>query len=116
MYVNMSSMCCFICPNCWFLQLEKARTDAYELAQKGGLGERLQERLVQRAKEEYSGSSWLQEWWNKYSYLEYREPVVVYVMEGEEHISKILFLVFWFFGFDFAVGESDVNSPVDVPF
>jgi len=59
-------------------QLEKARVDAYEFLSPGGLGPVLQERLLARAKE-YADSSWMQAWWNRYSYLEYREPVVVYV-------------------------------------
>jgi carnitine O-acetyltransferase len=59
-------------------QLEKARTDAYAFLAPTGLGPALQERLIAR-RDEYSTSSWLQNWWNRYSYLEYREPVVVYV-------------------------------------
>ncbi len=44
----------------------------------GGRGELLQRRLEARA-EAYADSSWLQEWWNRGSYLDYREPVVVFV-------------------------------------
>ena len=60
-------------------QLEKARVDAYAFLDQGsGIGPVLQDRLLDRQKE-YKNSSWLQSWWNRYSYLEYREPVVVCV-------------------------------------
>ncbi|KAJ3127115.1 Carnitine O-acetyltransferase mitochondrial [Nowakowskiella sp. JEL0407] len=42
-----------------------------------GVGELLQNRLIQRASSERT--SWLYEWWNEYSYMGYRDPVVVYV-------------------------------------
>lgn len=57
-------------------QLEKARIDAYEFLSEQGVGKTLQERLLQR-QQDNKNSSWLQEWWNKFSYLEYREPVVM---------------------------------------
>lgn len=38
----------------------------------------LQERL-QKRREEWPDSSWLQKWWNQKMYLEYRDPVAVYV-------------------------------------
>ena len=44
----------------------------------GGRGPELQQRLEQRAADS-KDSSWLQEWWNKKSYLEYRQPVVIFV-------------------------------------
>jgi len=49
-----------------------------EFLKAGGRGHVLQQRLEARVSE-YEGSSWLQEWWNKGSYLEYREPVVIFV-------------------------------------
>jgi len=44
----------------------------------GGMGEKLQTRLLQRQRER-PNSSWLIEWWNKWGYLEVRDPVVVNV-------------------------------------
>jgi carnitine O-acetyltransferase len=67
-----------VAANCTAEQLEKARTDAYAFLAPSGLGPTLHERLLAR-RDEYATSSWLQDWWNRYSYLEYREPVVVYV-------------------------------------
>ena len=49
-----------------------------EFLKAGGRGQELQKRLEKRASE-LPNSSWLQEWWNKGSYLEYREPVVIFV-------------------------------------
>lgn len=38
----------------------------------------LQERLLQR-RDDLQDTSWLQEWWNTLAYLEFRQPIVVYV-------------------------------------
>ena len=56
----------------------KTKAAVDEFLQAGGRGQELQRRLEQRAVD-YKDSSWLQEWWNKGSYLEYREPNVIFV-------------------------------------
>ena len=35
----------------------------------------LQERLLQRQRDTFANSSWLQQWWNQLQYLQYREPL-----------------------------------------
>jgi carnitine O-acetyltransferase len=44
----------------------------------GGLGEKLQARLIAKAKDEKT-KNWIAEWWNEAAYLAYRDPVVPYV-------------------------------------
>lgn len=44
----------------------------------GGLGEKLQDRLISRAKDPEI-KNWIAEWWNDAAYLTYRDPVVPYV-------------------------------------
>eukprot|EP00903_Cladosiphon_okamuranus_P010710 g10122.t1 len=51
---------------------------AREFLRPGGLGEKLQARLIRRFKDRQD-SSWLAEWWNKLGYLHDREPVVFFV-------------------------------------
>ncbi|XP_049831480.1 carnitine O-acetyltransferase-like [Schistocerca gregaria] len=46
---------------------------------KGGIGEKLQNLLLQKAK---STENWLADWWLHASYLDYRWPVVVYSSPG----------------------------------
>jgi carnitine O-acetyltransferase len=47
-------------------------------SQPGGLGTKLQERLVARAKDP-KHNNWIADWWNEAAYLAYRDPVVPYV-------------------------------------
>lgn len=47
-----------------------------EFARPGGVGETLQNRLVEFAKDK---DNWLSEWWDDYAYMSYRDPVVPYV-------------------------------------
>ncbi|KAI8807973.1 acyltransferase ChoActase/COT/CPT [Cladochytrium replicatum] len=58
-------------------EFEKTQAVAREFLTAGGVGETLQKRLEERAKTEKT--SWLYEWWNDWSYMGYRDPVVVYV-------------------------------------
>lgn len=57
--------------------VEFARTKALaqDFLRKGGLGQELHQRLLQRAAERQD-TSYLSEWWNKGGYLEVRDPVV----------------------------------------
>lgn len=48
------------------------------LNQPGGLGEKLQERLVARAADP-KHKNWIIDWWNEAAYMAYRDPVVPYV-------------------------------------
>ncbi|CAN0379664.1 unnamed protein product [Discosporangium mesarthrocarpum] len=57
---------------------DKAEADVKEFIKSGGIGERLQARLVRRAKDR-GDSSWLAEWWNKLGYLLDRGPTVFFV-------------------------------------
>ncbi|TPX73234.1 hypothetical protein CcCBS67573_g05486 [Chytriomyces confervae] len=43
----------------------------------GGLGEQLQQRLIDR--DNHTSKSWLIDWWNSLAYMAYRDPVVVFV-------------------------------------
>ena len=48
------------------------------LNKEGGLGQKLQERLIARAADP-KHKNWLIDWWNDAAYLAYRDPVVPYV-------------------------------------
>ncbi|KAI9206579.1 acyltransferase ChoActase/COT/CPT [Polychytrium aggregatum] len=50
---------------------------AVEEFKKGGVGQELQKRLVERAQK--SETSWLIDWWNEWAYMGYRDPVVINV-------------------------------------
>ena len=50
-----------------------------EFRKPGGIGELLQEKLINRAK--YM-DSWLAEWWDNVAYFEYSSPVVVHSSPG----------------------------------
>ncbi|CAG9854536.1 unnamed protein product [Phyllotreta striolata] len=50
-----------------------------EFSSAGGLGEKLQKLLVERAQ---NRENWLEEWWLNTSYLEYRDPVVIFSSPG----------------------------------
>jgi carnitine O-acetyltransferase len=61
-------------------ELARATAHVERFLAPGGQGAELQRRLERRAAEcNAGGSSWLQAWWNTGSYLDYREPVVVFV-------------------------------------
>mmetsp|Transcript_11703 Transcript_11703/g.13575 ORF Transcript_11703/g.13575 Transcript_11703/m.13575 type:complete len:636 (-) Transcript_11703:142-2049(-) len=56
-------------------ELENTKRAAADFVKPGGLGETLQKRLEDRAASK-PNTSWLQEWWNEYAYLAYRDSVV----------------------------------------
>ena len=60
-------------------EFQNTKKAVKEFLEPGGIGETLQKRLQQRQKEQGGNNSWLQSWWNEYSYLGYREPNVIYV-------------------------------------
>lgn len=47
-----------------------------EFIKSGGIGEKLQERLLDRASKH---KNWVYEWWNEAAYMAYRDPVIPYV-------------------------------------
>jgi hypothetical protein len=55
-----------------FATTEKLMAD---FLKEGGLGQQLQQRLMQR-KEDKPNTSWFNEWWNDVAYLTYRDTVV----------------------------------------
>lgn len=59
---------------------EYAKTESAvkEFIKPGGIGQELQKKLKERAADP-GVKNWLSEWWNFYSYLGYRDPVVPYV-------------------------------------
>jgi carnitine O-acetyltransferase len=46
--------------------------------QEGGVGEKLQERLLARANDP-SIVNWMEDWWLDQAYMGYRDPIVIYV-------------------------------------
>lgn len=50
-----------------------------KFAEKGGIGERLQSLLEERAKVK---ENWMAEWWLENAYLQYRDPVIVFSSPG----------------------------------
>ena len=58
----------------------RAQNFVAEFIKDGGVGQVLQSRLENRAREKAkTGKSWLIEWWNDYAYMSYRDPVVINV-------------------------------------
>ncbi|ODV66270.1 acyltransferase ChoActase/COT/CPT [Hyphopichia burtonii NRRL Y-1933] len=57
-------------------QLKKSKSLVADFVKSGGVGEVLQNRLIEFAKDK---DNWLAEWWDDYAYLSYRDPVVPYV-------------------------------------
>lgn len=55
-----------------------------EFVKPGGVGSRLQEKLVAR-REDPKHKNWIYEWWNDAAYLSYRDPVVPYVSYFYSH-------------------------------
>lgn len=55
-----------------------------EFVRPGGVGRRLQEKLVAR-REDPAVRNWIYEWWNDAAYLSYRDPVVPYVSYFYSH-------------------------------
>lgn len=57
-----------------YKQIEK---EVNEFTAPGGLGEKLQERLIKRNEIESKTSSWLATWWNVNQYLRFKEPLPI---------------------------------------
>lgn len=55
-----------------------------EFAKPGGVGHKLQEKLVAK-REQAETKNWIYEWWNDAAYLSYRDPVVPYVSYFYSH-------------------------------
>uniref|UniRef100_A0A3P8WPA0 Carnitine O-acetyltransferase a n=1 Tax=Cynoglossus semilaevis TaxID=244447 RepID=A0A3P8WPA0_CYNSE len=60
-------------------ELKHTKELVQEFQKSGGVGEKLQKGLEERAK---STENWLSEWWVQLAYLEYRLPVVVHSSPG----------------------------------
>ncbi|KAI9347533.1 acyltransferase ChoActase/COT/CPT [Pilaira anomala] len=59
-------------------EYQKTEQAAKEFESPGGLGQKLQERLVARAQDP-SIVNWMEDWWLDQAYMGYRDPVVIYV-------------------------------------
>ena len=57
---------------------ERTEKAVREFVKPGGIGEKLQTKLVRRAQDPEC-KNWLAQWWDDVAYLEYRDPVVVFV-------------------------------------
>lgn len=55
-----------------------------EFVKAGGVGEKLQERLIAR-RDDPQHRSWLHDWWTDAAYLTYREPIIPYVSYFYSH-------------------------------
>ena len=56
----------------------RTETAVKEFVKPGGIGEKLQTKLVRRAQDPEC-KNWLAQWWDDAAYLEYRDPVVMFV-------------------------------------
>ena len=65
-------------------KLQASQAAVKEFIKPGGVGEKLQERLVAR-REDPNQKNWIYEWWNDAAYLSYRDPVVPYVSYFYSH-------------------------------
>ncbi|PKS11583.1 hypothetical protein jhhlp_003348 [Lomentospora prolificans] len=65
-------------------ELEASKAAVEEFIKPGGVGQRLQEKLVAR-REDPKHKNWIYEWWNDAAYLSYRDPVVPYVSYFYSH-------------------------------
>jgi carnitine O-acetyltransferase len=59
-------------------EFESTKEAVAEFIKPGGVGRRLQEKLIAR-REDPNHKNWLYEWWNDTAYLNFRDPVVPYV-------------------------------------
>lgn len=59
-------------------EFSRTETAVREFVKPGGLGEKLQTKLVRRAQDP-NCKNWLAEWWDNAAYLDYRDPVVIFV-------------------------------------
>lgn len=65
-------------------KLEASKAAVQEFIKPGGIGHKLQEKLVAR-REDPKHKNWIYEWWNDAAYLSYRDPVVPYVSYFYSH-------------------------------
>lgn len=65
-------------------ELESTTKAVQEFIKPGGIGSKLQEKLLAR-REDPKHKNWIYEWWNEAAYLSYRDPVVPYVSYFYSH-------------------------------
>lgn len=65
-------------------EFEKSKAAVADFVKSGGVGHKLQEKLVAKAKDPKT-KNWIYEWWNDAAYLSYRDPVVPYVSYFYSH-------------------------------
>ncbi|KAF4582920.1 carnitine acetyl transferase [Ophiocordyceps camponoti-floridani] len=65
-------------------EYEVSQQAVTEFIKPGGIGTKLQERLMAR-REDPAFKNWLYDWWNQAAYLAYRDPVVPYVSYFYSH-------------------------------
>jgi len=65
-------------------EFEASKRAVAEFIQPGGVGAKLQEKLIAR-REDPKHKNWMYEWWNDAAYLSYRDPVVPYVSYFYSH-------------------------------
>ncbi|KAK8128204.1 carnitine O-acetyltransferase [Apiospora sp. TS-2023a] len=65
-------------------ELANSKKAVEEFVKPGGVGHKLQEKLVAK-REDPNVRNWIYEWWNEAAYLAYRDPVVPYVSYFYSH-------------------------------
>ncbi|QSZ35658.1 hypothetical protein DSL72_006780 [Monilinia vaccinii-corymbosi] len=65
-------------------ELQATTKAVQEFIKPGGIGSKLQEKLIAR-REDPKHKNWIYEWWNDAAYLSYRDPVVPYVSYFYSH-------------------------------
>jgi carnitine O-acetyltransferase len=65
-------------------EFESSKKAVEEFIKPGGVGSKLQEKLIAR-REDPKHKNWIYEWWNDTAYLSYRDPVVPYVSYFYSH-------------------------------
>ncbi|KAK6852546.1 carnitine O-acetyltransferase [Apiospora arundinis] len=65
-------------------ELANSKKAVEEFVKPGGVGRKLQEKLVAK-REDPNVRNWIYEWWNEAAYLAYRDPVVPYVSYFYSH-------------------------------
>jgi len=65
-------------------ELEASKAAVEEFIKPGGVGRKLQEKLIAR-REDPNVKNWIYDWWNEAAYLAYRDPVVPYVSYFYSH-------------------------------
>lgn len=65
-------------------EYEASKKAVEEFVRPGGVGSKLQEKLVAK-REDPNTKNWIYEWWNDAAYLSYRDPVVPYVSYFYSH-------------------------------